>query len=58
VLVTAEGSAAPAGMAVGLLPQTGPLTVKSVQLIRPAGASAGQYFVDDLKAVSSNFSVK
>ncbi|HYN63673.1 MAG TPA: hypothetical protein VES36_03635, partial [Candidatus Limnocylindrales bacterium] len=58
VLVTAEGPGAPVGTALGLLPSTGPLTVKSVHLIRPAGASSGQFFVDDLKAVSSNFSVK
>ena len=58
VLVTAEGPGVPVGTAVGLLPSAGALTVKAFQLIRPAGASAGQFFVDDLKAVSSNFSVK
>lgn len=58
VLVSAVGGGSTAGTATGLLPDFGPLTVSAVKLIRPAGASAGQFFVDDLKAVSSSFSVK
>lgn len=53
VLVTADDGSGAVGMASGPLPSAMPLTVKAVKLIRPAGASAGQFIVDDLKAVSS-----
>ena len=58
VLVTeAEGTAS--ATASGVLPSgTPPLAVKSVMLVRPAGAPAGEFFVDDLKAVSSTPSFK
>ena len=42
------------GAATGLLPVTGQVCVNAVKLVRPAGASAGQFFVDDVKAVSTS----
>jgi len=58
VLVTsADGTAS--ATASGLLPAiTQPFGIKSVMLVRPAGAPAGEFFVDDFKVVSSTPSFK
>ena len=58
VLVTA-GDGTASATASGTLPSgTAPLAVKSVMLVRPANAPAGEFFLDDLKAVSSTPSFK
>jgi hypothetical protein len=58
VLVTAlDGSQATAA-GLGVLPYTSPVTIKAVMLVRPAGAPAGDFWVDELKAVSSSPSFK
>ena len=57
VSVTPVGGGA-VGTAAGLLPYTGPITVDAVVLVRPAGAGAGHFVVDDLKAVSIKLNVK
>lgn len=54
VMVTSLDGSAQVGLATGVLPNAGQLKVTAVKLVRPSGASAGQFFVDDLKAVSSS----
>ena len=57
-LVTALDGSQAVGVGAGVLPYTGPVTIKAVLLVRPAGALAGDFWLDDLKAVSSSPSFK
>jgi len=57
VLVKAEDGSAADVTASGPLAYSYPLMVKSIHLVRPAGVPGGQFFLDDLKAVSSTASV-
>jgi len=40
------------GIATGLLTLPGPFTIKCIDLIRPAGESAGTFYVDEMKVTS------
>jgi hypothetical protein len=55
IVTSADGTAS--ATATGTLPDE-PVVVKAVMIVRPAGAPAGQFSVDDLKAVSSSPSFK
>jgi hypothetical protein len=57
-VVTALDGSQAAAVGVGVLPYTSPVTIKAVMVVRPAGAVAGDFYVDDLKAVSSTPSFK
>jgi hypothetical protein len=57
VLVTEAGGTISA-TATGSLPSATQYGIKSVHLVRPAGAPAGDFVVDDLKVVSSTPSFK
>jgi hypothetical protein len=60
LLVTALEPGGAVGAAAGPVAgaPSGQLVLKSVQIVRPAGAPAGQFLVDDLKAVSTSFTFK
>ena len=58
VLVTALDGSLATAVGTGVLPYTSPVTIKSVLVVRPAGAVAGDFYLDDLKAVSSSPSFK
>ena len=51
-VVTALDATEAVAVGAGVLPYTGQTTIKAVMLVRPAGAVAGDFFVDDLQAVS------
>jgi hypothetical protein len=40
------------GVAAGLLAPSAPLTIKSINVIRPAGEPAGTFFVDEMKVTA------
>lgn len=53
VVISESDGGGPIVSVTGPLPISGQLTVKTVSLIRPSGQGLGQFFVDDLEAVSS-----